>query len=267
MSLVVSGLSVRKSGASILTDAGFTAPLGAITGLIGPNGAGKSTLLAAILCLVPATGTAHFDTIDLRTMPRRERARMVAFVEQSASTEERLTVRDVVALGRIPHEARWQSAPNPQDCTIVDAALAETGMSAFAPRRFNTLSGGEQQRVHLARALAQQPRLLLLDEPTSHLDIAGQLDLLALLRRRAAGGTTVLLALHDLNLAARFCDHVVVLSRGSVAAEGAPGSVLTPALLETVYGVRARLVPDAAAGRNIIVYDDNDGVSVSQIPD
>ena len=267
MSLCVSGLSVIKSGTSIVSAASFTAPSGAVTGLIGPNGAGKSTLLAAILGLVPATGTAQFDSINLPAMPRRDRARMVAFVEQSASTEERLTVRDVVALGRIPHEASWQSAPSTEDIAIVDAALAQTGMTAFATRRFDTLSGGEQQRVHLARALAQQPRLLLLDEPTSHLDIAGQLHLLSLLRRRAAGGTTVLLALHDLNLATRFCDHVVVLSKGSVAAEGAPGAVLTPALLETVYGVRARLVPDLETGGQLIVYDDIHGPGALQIPD
>jgi iron complex transport system ATP-binding protein len=266
MSLVVSGLSVRKSGKSIVDAVSFTAASGTVTGLIGPNGAGKSTLLSAILGLVPATGTARFDGLDLPTMPRRDRARMVALVEQSASTEERLTVRDVVALGRIPHEPAWQSAPDPADAAIIDTALAETGMTGFAARRFDTLSGGEQQRVHLARAFAQQPRLLLLDEPTSHLDIARQLQLLALLRRRAAQGLTVLLALHDLNLAARFCDHLVVLAGGKTAAEGPPAEVLTPALLGDVYGVRARLVPDQEAGRKLIVYDEATAIS-PQIPD
>jgi iron complex transport system ATP-binding protein len=267
MSLLVSGLSVQKSGKAILSDVSFAAPAGQVTGLIGPNGAGKSTLLAAILGLEPATGTATFGAQNLSSMPRRDRARVVAFVEQSASTEERLTVLDVVALGRIPHEAAWQSAPSPEDAAIIDMALTETGMISFAARRFDTLSGGEQQRVHLARALAQQPRLLLLDEPTSHLDIRGQLQLLALLRHKAAQGMTVVLALHDLNLAARFCDHLVVLSDGALAAEGAPREVLTPGLLASVYGVSARLVPDPGSDRPLIVYDDAADAGSPQIPD
>ncbi|MHA6297196.1 ABC transporter ATP-binding protein [Devosia sp. CAU 1758] len=256
MTLAVTRLSVTKSGKPILSGVGFTAPLGSITGLIGPNGAGKSTLLTALLGLTPATGTAHFDNRDLPAMPRRDRARLVAFVEQSASTEERLSVRDVVALGRIPFEAAWQSGPSPEDDAIIGNALADTEMTAFSARRFDTLSGGEQQRVHLARALAQQPRLLLLDEPTSHLDIRAQLQLLALLRRKADAGMTILIALHDLNLAARFCDHMVVLSEGRRVAEGAPSDILTPALLEAVYGVHARLVPDAGSARPLIVYDE-----------
>lgn len=267
MSLVVSGLSVHKSGKAIVSNVSFTAPAGHVTGLIGPNGAGKSTLLAAILGLAPAGGAAAFDGMNLPNMPRRDRARLVAFVEQSASTEERLTVRDVVALGRIPHEPVWQSAPSPEDEAIVNAALGETGMTGFAARRFDTLSGGEQQRVHLARALAQEPLLLLLDEPTSHLDIRGQLQLLALLRRRAAQGMTVLLALHDLNLAARFCDHLVVLSDGALAAEGKPGDILTPTLLGSVYGVSARLVPDPGSDRPLIVYDEATHAGSPQIPD
>src|SRR5690606_6015064 len=153
----------------------FAAPAGQVIGLIGPNGAGKSTLLAALLGLVSAQGTIRFEDADLPSMPRRDRARLAAMVEQSASTEERLTVRDVVALGRIPFEPAWQAEPGPGDAAVIEAALKETGMTAFATRLFHTLSGGEQQRVHLARALAQEPRLLLLDEPTSHLDIAGQL--------------------------------------------------------------------------------------------
>lgn len=267
MSLAVSGLSVRKQGKSILTDVSFTAPAGQVTGLIGPNGAGKSTLLSAILGLVPAAGGAAFEGHDLPTMPRRQRARLVALVEQSASTEERLSVLDVIALGRIPHEASWQSAPGPADTAIIADALAQTGMTAFATRRFDTLSGGEQQRVHLARALAQQPRLLLLDEPTSHLDIAGQLQLLSLLRQKAGTGITVLLALHDLNLAARFCDHLVMLSNGKTRAEGPPADMLTPALLASVYGVTARLVPDPVAGRPVIVYDQASISAGPHLPD
>jgi iron complex transport system ATP-binding protein len=140
----------------------------------------------------------------------------------------------------------------PDDDAVVGAALERVGMSAFAARAFNTLSGGEQQRVHIARALAQQPRLLVLDEPTSHLDIRAQLQVLALLAEEASAGGTVLLALHDLNLALRFCDWLVVMHEGQVAAEGLPAEVLTEGLLARVYGVMARLVPGPDGP--IIVY-------------
>ncbi len=256
MSLVVDAISVTKGGKAILSGVSFSAPSAAITGLIGPNGAGKSTLLTALFGLTPASGHATFETQDLLKMPRRDRARRAAYVEQSAATEERLSVRDVVALGRIPFQSALSSANAPEDDTIIDTALADAGMSAFADRRFDTLSGGEQQRVHIARALAQQPRLLVLDEPTSHLDISAQLQLLALLRRKAAAGMTILIALHDLNLAARSCDHLILMASGKVAAEGPPERVLTPENLHHVYGVRARLLPDPVSGRSISVYDD-----------
>jgi len=267
MSLEVANLSVGKAGKTILSGIGFTAPRGQVTGLIGPNGAGKSTLLAALLGLTPSGGHVRFGGADLLAMARRERAQLAAFVEQSANTEERLSVSDVVALGRIPFQSALASANGAEDRAIVAAALAETGMTAFAARRFDTLSGGEQQRVHIARALAQTPRLLLLDEPTSHLDISAQLQLLALLRRKAAGGATILLALHDLNLAARFCDHLIVLKAGALAAEGAPTRVLDPALLRHVYGVRARLLHDGFAGHPVIVYDEAIPEAPSHNPD
>lgn len=255
MNLRVDTLTVSRAGKTILDGTGFTAPAGKLTGLIGPNGAGKSTLLHATLGLVPGSGAVTFAGHDLLALPRRDRARLAALVEQSAGTEERLSVRDVVALGRIPFEPAWSADTTPADDAIIASALAETGMDAFAARRFSTLSGGEQQRVHLARALAQQPQLLLLDEPTSHLDIRAQLELLALLRCKAATGTTILLALHDLNLAARFCDHLVVLAAGRIVAEGAPSAVLTPALIQTVYGVAARLLHDPETGQTHIVLD------------
>lgn len=256
MSLQVTHLSVEKSRKPILADLSFTAPAGAVTGLIGPNGAGKSTLLTALLGLIPSRGTASFHAADLPNMPRRGRARLLAYVEQSTTTEERLSVRDVVALGRIPFEAAWQAEPSAEDESIIATALADTEMTGFADRRFSTLSGGEQQRVHVARALAQQPELLLLDEPTSHLDIRAQLQLLALLRLKAASGMTVLLALHDLNLAARYCDHLVVMNHGKVVTEGTPTDVLTPALLHNVYGVRARVLKSMASSPINIVFDD-----------
>ncbi|MBU1305497.1 MAG: ATP-binding cassette domain-containing protein, partial [Alphaproteobacteria bacterium] len=163
--------------------------------------------------------------------------------------------REVVQLGRIPFQSVWQSVPSPADVSAVDHALAAVGMAEFAARAYNSLSGGEQQRLHVARALAQQPSLLLLDEPTNHLDIHAQFAILGLLRQRAAAGATVMLALHDLNLAASYCDQLVVLASGRLVAEGAPDAVLTPALLERVYGVRASVLRHPTSGRPLIAYD------------
>ena len=253
--LTVGDIRVRLGNQPILDGVDLAAPAGQLTGLIGPNGAGKSTLLRAILGLVPATGTVTFDGTDLLAMPRRARARLAAFVEQSSDSDARLSAREVAMLGRIPFQSVWQAAPSPEDEAQVDAALAAVDMTAFADRLYQTLSGGEQQRVQIARALAQQPRLLLLDEPTSHLDLHAQLATLDLLRRHAQAGATVLLALHDLNLAAAFCDSLVVLQGGRPAASGTPDQVLTPALLRTVYGVDATIVRHPRDGRPLIAYD------------
>ncbi|MCR6633385.1 ABC transporter ATP-binding protein [Devosia sp.] len=241
--LKVADITIRRGGRSIVDGAQFSAPAGKVTGLVGPNGAGKSTLISAIVGIErPEAGALTFEGADLVAMGRRERAGICAYVEQSASTEERLSVADVVALGRIPHVLAWLSGLGSDDEAVVAGALERVGMSGFATRQFNTLSGGEQQRVHIARALAQQPKLLVLDEPTSHLDIRAQLQVLHLLGDLAGAGGTVLLALHDLNLALRFCDWLVVLDAGQVVAEGRPPEVLREDLLARVYGVHARLI-------------------------
>ena len=237
--LIVSGLSVTLGGRPILREVGFAAPKGKVTGLIGPNGAGKSTLIGTVAGLHGADkGTISFAQTDLLTVSRRERAKRVAYVEQSAGTEERLSLRDVVALGRIPHQSAF-ALEDRQDAAIIDGAIGLVGLEGLAGRQFNTLSGGEQQRAQIARALAQEPQLFLLDEPTSHLDIRAQIEVLALLRSLAVSGTTVLLALHDLNLALRHCDWLVAMGDGRVVAEGAPGDVLTSGLLADLYGVTA----------------------------
>jgi len=238
--LLVTTAGVTLGGKPIVANASFTAPQRKITGLVGPNGAGKSTLIGAIVGLHKlASGAVRFGDHDLPALDRRIRARLCAYVEQSATTQERLSVTDVVALGRIPHRSPWTADLGAEDEAVAQEALRRVGMAAFAARQFSSLSGGEQQRVHIARALAQQPKLLLLDEPTSHLDIRGQLQVLDLLRELADAGGTVLLALHDLNLALARCDWLVVMNRGSVVAEGAPVEILTAALLAEVYGVAA----------------------------
>lgn len=253
---VTDAATVAVGTSKLLDGVSFAANTGSLTGLIGPNGAGKSTLMRAALGLVPlAAGSITFNGADLPDMPRRARAQMTAFVEQSGTTEARLSAREVVSLGRIPFQSVWQSSPSPADEAAVDEALAVVGMSALASRAYHTLSGGEQQRLQIARALAQEPSLLLLDEPTNHLDVHAQLAVLSLLRRRAQAGVTVLLALHDLNLAAAFCDRLVVLDQGRLIADGTPEAVLTPALLRSVYQVEATLLRHPGTGRPMIAYE------------
>lgn len=254
--LVVADVTVRVGGSTLLDGVGFTASSGAVTGLIGPNGAGKSTLMRAALGMMPLdAGRISFDGVDLPGMPRRARAKLSAFVEQTGNSETHLTAREVVLLGRIPFQSVWQSAPSPLDNAAADEALDVVQMAAFSDRLYHTLSGGEQQRLQIARALAQQPQLLILDEPTNHLDVHAQLAILGLLRQRAKAGATILIALHDLNLAAAFCDTLVVLDGGRRVAEGVPETVLTPALLRAVYQVDATLLRHPRTGRPMIAYD------------
>jgi len=229
-----------------------TVPVGTISALVGPNGAGKSTLLRALAAVQrPAEGTVAFDGTDLLAAPRRERARIVALVEQDAATETAMTVASVVGLGRLPHQSLWRDDSS-DSAGIVAEAIATVDMTDFVDREFGSLSGGERQRVMLARAIAQQPRLLLLDEPTNHLDIGAQLGMLGLLGRLAASGTTVLAALHDLGLAATYSDHVIVLRDGKVVAAGATQSTLTPELIRDVYGVTATVLHNPTTGRPVI---------------
>ncbi|WP_417307392.1 ABC transporter ATP-binding protein [Devosia sp.] len=255
MSLVVADARLTRDSKPILDGAGLTAPSGSLHGLIGPNGAGKSTLLRAILGLEPLDrGSVQFDGADFLSLPRGARARRAAYVEQISGTETPMAVSDVVMLGRIPFQSVWQATPTRDDEAAVTQALDAVGMTAFANRSFTTLSGGEQQKVLVARALAQSPSLLVLDEPTNHLDVAAQLGMLALLRRHAASGMTIVVALHDLNLAAQYCDGLTVMAAGRTIVAGAPEAVLTPELLRTVYGVDADIVVHPRSGRPLIAY-------------
>ncbi|NCT91754.1 ATP-binding cassette domain-containing protein [Cellulomonas sp. APG4] len=254
MSLRLDRLAWGVDGRLIVDGVDCTPPTGALTGVLGPNGAGKSTLLRLVAgVLEPEHGRVILDADDLLALRRRDRARVVALVEQEASTHAPLTVHDAVALGRTPHGSRW-GGPGPRDADVVDAALTEAGVAHFAERPLTTLSGGERQRVHLARALAQEPRLLLLDEPTNHLDVHAQLDTLAVLTDLTRRGVTVLAALHDLNLAAAACDHVVLLHGGRVVAAGDVAEVLRPEVVEPVYGVRCLVLEHPETGRPVLTF-------------
>jgi iron complex transport system ATP-binding protein len=216
---------------------------GSTVGLLGPNGSGKSSLLRLLAGLRPASsGVVRLGDDDLATLSRRQVARRLATVDQEVSTDTDPTVRDVIGLGRLPHRASWAPSSG-RDRRVVEASAATTRTAHLLDRPYSTLSGGERQRVQIARALAQEPTELLLDEPTNHLDVRHQLELLALVR---SASTTTVMALHDLNLAATYCDALVVLADGRVRAAGRPVDVLTSDLVADVYGVDA--VVEHAAG-------------------
>ncbi|MER7455889.1 ABC transporter ATP-binding protein [Micromonospora sp. NPDC126480] len=232
-------------GATIVRDVDLVVEPGEIVGLLGPNGSGKSSLLRCVYRRNrPTGGSVLLDGTDLWHQPARQVARQVAVLTQDTPPDLEHTVADLVALGRVPHQSAL-GGTTANDRRIVADVVRRCSLEDLAGRRVATLSGGERQRVHLARALAQQPRLLLLDEPTNHLDLAHQLAVLDLV---CGLGTTVVAALHDIELAAAYCDRLVVLHAGRVAAAGPPGKILTDRLLRDVYGVVAEVITDETVG-------------------
>jgi iron complex transport system ATP-binding protein len=206
--------------------------------LIGPNGSGKTSLLRTVYrVLRPDAGVIRLDGESVWELSARESARRMAVVPQESGGELDFTVREMVLMGRSPHKA-WHERDSAADQAIVDRALRQVNLAELADRGFLTLSGGEKQRVIVARALAQEPRFLVLDEPTAHLDIHHQLEILALVRGLEL---TTIAALHDLNLAAMYCDRLYLLHHGRIVASGAPPDVLTVDLIRDVYGVAAEV--------------------------
>jgi len=234
-------ITVQIGDARLVEDVSAAIRPGQLTAIIGPNGAGKTTLLrVASGELAASAGTVRMDDQPLEALPPRQQARRRAVLPQQSQLHFAFSVLEVVLMGRTPH---LQGAESRDDWQIAETALSAVGMGDFAERAFPTLSGGEQQRVHLARALAQiwtppadGNRYLLLDEPTASLDLAHQHNVLQVARRLATDGVGVLAILHDLNLAAQYADHVVVMRRGCVHAQGAPDAVFTPACIHDVFG-------------------------------
>ena len=246
--LTARDLSVSLGDRPVLRDVSFAVAEGERIGLVGPNGSGKTTLLRAVAGLLPHTGTLDLRGRAVRSWAPRERAREVALVRQQQELGVDFTVENVVALGRAPHLG-WFAPLGAADTRRVSEALAAVDLASFADRPVPHLSGGEQQRVFLAQALAQDAPLLLLDEPTAHLDVRHQLDLLARVRALGEAGRTVVAAVHDLELAARFADRLWVLDRGRLVADGPPADVLHPALLRDVFRVEAEVESGAGGVR------------------
>ncbi|MBU7600821.1 ABC transporter ATP-binding protein [Streptomyces sp. P38-E01] len=257
MELELTELTVRIKGRALVDRLSLRAGAGEVVGLVGPNGSGKSTALRCVYgALRPISGTVLAGGEDLRALPLRERARRVAALTQDGSVDLDFTVEEVVALGRAPHQ-RGTQALSVREQGLVRAAMRRLDLLALADRGVLTLSGGERQRVLVARALVQEPEIIVLDEPTNHLDIRHQIELLSLLRGTRA---TVLVVLHDLNLAAAACDRIGVLRGGALVAAGTPREVLTAELVADVFKVAARIVPHPETGGPQLLYTLNPSV-------
>jgi iron complex transport system ATP-binding protein len=238
--LSVDGLHVTLDGHSILSDITFGMEAGTWVGLLGPNGSGKTTLLRAIGDHIPFTGAIEVDGRPVEGWPPQARARRLAMVQQAPSLTFDFTVEELVLLGRAPHRG-WLQPYAAADRERVREALARVDLEGFATRSVLSLSGGETQRVFLAQALVQEADLLLLDEPTAHLDVHYQYDFMEQVEELVAQGRTVLSVFHDLELAARYADRLLVLRRGALWADGRPSSVLTAHCVGAVFGMKANI--------------------------
>jgi len=248
------GLTVQFGTTTAVSDVTLTVAPGSITAVIGPNGCGKSTLLRAMGRLTtPDGGTVLLDGHSIAKLPTREVAKSLGILPQSPLAPEGMTVGDLVSRGRDPHR-RWYDQWSSSDETVVLESLRRTGMSEFADRQLDSLSGGQRQRAWIAMALAQGTDILLLDEPTTFLDVVHQLDVLELVTElHREQGITIVMVLHDLSMAARYADRLIAMRSGRVIADGHPTDVVTAAMMETVFELECEVLSDARTGRPVVV--------------
>jgi iron complex transport system ATP-binding protein len=252
--LHTAGLTLTYGQRTVIEGLTAEIPPGKITMIVGANACGKSTLLRGLSRLLkPAAGTVTLDGTDIHTRPARQLARSLGLLPQHPTAPDGITVRDLVGRGRYPHQGFFRSW-SADDQRAVQAALTATETLELADRNVDELSGGQRQRVWIAMALAQETEVLLLDEPTTYLDLAHQvevLDLITDLNRQR--GTTVVIVLHDLNLAARYADHVIAMKSGRIVADGAAREVVTEAMVKDVFGLDCRVAPDPVSGAPLII--------------
>ncbi|MFJ3580207.1 ABC transporter ATP-binding protein [Streptomyces rubiginosohelvolus] len=251
--LVARGVTVGYGDRTVIDQLDVAIPSGVITTIIGPNGCGKSTLLRTLTRLLkPTGGTVVLDGEDIGTLRTKDVAKKLGLLPQAPVAPEGLIVADLVARGRHPHQS-WLRQWSSDDADVVRRALAMTGVADLADRTVDSLSGGQRQRVWISMTLAQGTDLLLLDEPTTYLDLAHAIDVLDLVDDLHESGCTVVMVLHDLNLATRYSDNLVVMRGGAVLAQGHPRDVITAELLHEAFGLRAKVIDDPVGDRPLIV--------------
>lgn len=252
MMIQANAISVGYRSDPVVRQVDLRATAGSFTAVLGPNGSGKSTLLRGLGRILPlSAGSVEVAGRGLDSFSHKEFARQVAFLPQAAVVPDQVTVRELVGRGRFPHHGLWRPWSR-NDGPAIEEAMAAAGIAELSGRRVAELSGGQQQRVWLALVLAQQASVLLLDEPTTFLDIAHQYEVLELCRELAADGRAVVAVLHDLDQAARYADQLVVLQAGRVAAAGPPAEVLTPELMTEVFGLSVRIGTDPDTDRPVL---------------
>lgn len=247
-------LTLAYGGAPVIRNLDLAVPVGKMTALVGPNGCGKSTLLRGLARLLkPRAGTVYLDGQSILKLSTKAVAKQLGILPQGPTAPEGLTVRDLVAQGRFPYQ-NWLQQWSKEDEQLVESALSLTGMVQLADRALDTLSGGQRQRAWIAMVLAQDTRILLLDEPTTFLDLAHQIEVLDLLYElNQTQGRTIVMVLHDLNQACRYADYLVVVQEGSIFVQGEPMRVMTEAMVREVFGLECRIVPDPVAGTPMCV--------------
>jgi iron complex transport system ATP-binding protein len=250
---VADGVTLAYDDRVVVDGLTLNLPAEGVTMIVGANGCGKSTLLRALArLLAPKSGAVLLDGADIRRLPTKAVARVVGLLPQSPMAPEGVTVAELVGRGRYPHRS-WSRPWSAADDEAVADALAATRIADLAQRRLDELSGGQRQRVWIAMALAQQPDILLLDEPTTYLDVAHQVDVLDLLTDLAHRGTAVVVVMHELNLATRYADHLIAMKDGDVVTAGPPRDVVTSELVREVFGLDSAVVDDPVSGAPLVV--------------
>ncbi|NQZ49918.1 MAG: Fe(3+) dicitrate ABC transporter ATP-binding protein FecE [Moritella sp.] len=251
--LTIENLTIGYAGKMILNELNITIAKGKITALIGPNGCGKSTLLKTIAgSLKPAKGKVSLAGQDLSKLSHKSRAKLLSILPQSPITPEGISVRQLVSCGRNPYLSHWGGLSQ-QDRDAVQAALVDTGLCELAERAVDSLSGGQRQRVWIAMVLAQDTDYILLDEPTTYLDLTYQIELMEMMQKMNRQGKTLVVVLHDLNQACRYCDHLVVMKKGEIIAQDEPHKIFNSKLLKEVFALDATIITDPIANKPMCI--------------
>lgn len=255
MSLSTHNVSVGYNGKAIVKNVNLTLPEGKIIALLGPNGCGKSTLLKSMArILTPLEGEIHWQGNNLHTLPSRHLATQLALLPQTQPIPEGITVKDLVAYGRSPYTGFWGRL-TPEDKRLIDKSMDSVGVSELKEQLVSELSGGQRQRVWLAMTLAQDTPYLLLDEPTTYMDLSHQVELMSLFKTLNEAGKTIITVLHDINQAARYCNHLVVMKAGEIITQGEPKDVLTQNMLKDVFSLQAQIHQDPVSHTPMCVVE------------